>query len=563
MCVIIILVIIVSIDGRFIGALVSELQSDLKNGRIQKISQLSRSDFLFAVRANNDNKKLYISLSTSLSRINLTERKFNSDYIPGGFCMFLRKHIERGVITNIKTLNFDRIVEIELLNTDDVGDTVKLYLVFEMFSRYTNLIVLDESKKIINAYKHVSPFDVNERTIANGIEYNCPEDNKFAPDDFKSIKTLFDKETDSKKIVNNIRGTSPLLANYIINEAEHNHHKMYDIYTEVFNRETKATMSMSNKTEFYYLDIFKKGQTYYESLSKLVDSYYEEASSVERIKQIYKYLINFVKREHKRKKNKLEKLAKDLDRALNNNELRIKGDTLMSSLGNFYKGDSSFTGYSYELEADIEIELDRLLAPVQNANKYYSKYKKLKKAVLHVNKQISITKVEIIYFDDLLTQIKNIGSLNDLLEIQNELIDNGFMSKRKKFEKKKKPNYDVYIDDLGVKIMVGKNNIQNNYLTHKFAKKDYMWFHVKGQTGSHVVVSQSGDLDEITIRTAANLSAYYSKSRLSSSVPVDYTLVRNIKKVPGKLGSYVTFTNQKTIYIDPNEEMIFKLKKGR
>ncbi|MBI9010048.1 MAG: NFACT family protein [Tenericutes bacterium] len=552
-----------SIDGRFIEALVSELTCELKNGRIQKISQLSKSDFLFLIRAENENKKLYISLSTSLARINLTERKFNSDFIPGGFCMFLRKHIERGVITDIKTLNFDRIIQIELVNTDDVGDTTKFYLVMEMFSRYTNLIILDEDYKIINAYKHISPFDESERTIVNGIVYNTPEDIKLEPNNFEAIKTLFEHEIDSLTLVNSIRGVSPLLAKYIFSKAENNHHRMFDIYFDLYHQVTKATLAVSNKTEFYYLDIFQKGQKYYESLSKLIDSYYEEASSIERIKQIYKYLINFVKREHKRKKNKLEKLAKDLDRALNNDELRIMGDALMSNLPKFYKGDAKFTAYSYELEKDIEIELDRLLSPVQNAKKYYTKYKKQKTAVKYIEQQIRITKTEVIYFDDLLTLIHNTGSLNDLLEIQNELIDNGFMSKKKKDEKKKKPNYDVYIDELGIKILVGKNNIQNNYLTHKYAKKDYMWFHAKGQTGSHVIVCQTEELEETTIRTAANLSAYYSKSRMSSSVPVDYTLIKNIKKVPGMLGSYVTFTNQKTIYIDPDEEMINKLKKDR
>ncbi len=563
MCDIMFLVILVSIDGRFIEALASELQSELINGRIQKISQLSRSDFLFLIRANNENKKLYISLSTSLARINLTERKFGNDYIPGGFCMFLRKHIERGVITSIKTLNFDRIVQIELHNTNDIGDTVKLYIVMETFSRYTNLIVLNKNYKVINAYKHISPFDERNRTIANGIVYSVPEDIKYSPDDFNKIKELFSNEITSKDIVNNIRGVSPLLGNYIVNSAERKHLRMFDIYLELFNGTTNPTMAINNKTEFYYLDIFEKGQKYFDSLSKLVDSYFEDASSIERIKQIYKYLINFVKREYKRKKNKLEKLAKDLSKAMNNNELRIMGDILMSNLNNFYKGDANFKGYSYELEKEIDVELDRLLAPVQNANKYYTKYKKQKKAVKYIEIQIKITKIEVLYFDDLLTQIQTTGSLNDLLEIQNELIENGFMSKKKKLANKKKPNFDTYIDELGVKILVGKNNIQNNYLTHKYAKKDFMWFHVKGQTGSHVIVCQIGDLEEATIRTAANLSAYFSKSRLSSSVPVDYTLIRNIKKVPGKLGSYVTFTNQKTIYIDPDESMINELKKGR
>lgn len=550
-----------SIDGRFINSLSKELNLELHKGRIQKISQLSKSDFLFSVRANNENKKLYISLSTSLARINITDRKFTSDYIPGGFCMFLRKFIERGIINNIVAINHDRIIQFEIQNKNDLGDTIKLYLVMEMFSRYTNLIILDENKKVINAYKHISPFDETDRTIVNGAVYKLPIDNKLSPDDFDGIKELFSKEITAKEIVDGIRGISPLLANYIVKQANYNHKKMYGIYCVLHKEEPKPTLAFNSRTEFYFLDIFDKNKKYYDTLSKLVDSYYKEASAIERVRQIYKYLINFVKKEFKRKKNKLEKLDKDLKRALNNDILRIKGDTLMSNLNNFYKGDSSYTGYSYETETDIDVELDRLLGPVQNAKKYYTKYKKQKTAVKHIEGQIKITKSEIIYFDDLLSQIQNTSSLNDLLEIQNELIDNGYMSRRKKMTKSKKPNYDTYKDELGIRILVGKNNIQNNYLTHKFAKKAYWWFHAKNQTGSHVIVCETGDLEEVTIRTASNLAAYYSKSRLSSSVPVDYTIIRNIKKVPGKLGSYVTFTNQKTIYIDPSEEEILKLKR--
>ena len=188
---IIFLVIFMSIDGRFLEVLAKELNNDLKNGRIQKISQLSKSDFLFLVRANNDNKLLYISLSTSLARINLTEKKLSSDFLPGGFCMFLRKHIEKGVIENIQTLEFDRIVEIKLHNTNEIGDTVTLYLIMEVFSRYTNLIILDENRKVLNAYKHISPFDDSERTIVNGVTYQAPKDTRLLPNNFEGIKQLF------------------------------------------------------------------------------------------------------------------------------------------------------------------------------------------------------------------------------------------------------------------------------------------------------------------------------------------------------------------------------------
>ncbi len=553
-----------SIDGRFVKFLAQELNEKLHSGRIQKISQISKTDFLFFVRANNYNQKLYYSLSTSLARINLSNNEYPTDYIPGGFCMFLRKHIEGGIIKHIEALNDDRIMEFEVESKDDLGDQVTLYIIVEMFSRYTNMIILDSDKNIINAYKHISPFENADRTILNGVPYVLPSDERLFQDDFDGIKQIFATEITSKEIVDSIRGISPLLAKYIVEKAGHNPSKMFDIYAETFHEKLKPTITLSNRPDFYYIDLFKSDKTHFDSLSELVDYYYLEASSIERVKQVYKYINNFTKQELKRKKNKLEKLTVDLNNALHNDILRISGDVLITSQAKITKGDAVFKGYSYELEKDIEIQIDRLLSPVQNANKYYTKYKKQKIAVSYIKQQIKITKKVIIYLEDILTQISNTRNLNDLTEIQEELRSNGFLPKKKITNKKKKPNFDTYYDDTGVMILVGKNNLQNNYLTHKYAKRNYWWFHTKEQTGSHIIVAdEAEELTETTIRTAANLSAYFSKSRDSSSVPVDYTKVRNIKKVPGIFGSYVTYTNQRTIYIDPSLEEINTLKKGR
>ncbi len=550
-----------ALDGRFTKFLAKELNQELNTGRIQRISQLGKTDFLFMIRANNKNKKLYLSLSTSLARINITNNDYKSDYTPGGFCMFLRKHLEGGIIKNIEALNDDRIIKLSLENKNDLGDLTELNVMLEMFSRYTNMIILDESNKILNAYKHLNPFDSTERTIVNSHIYELPEDNRLFQEDFKGIETFFKKEVSAKDIVENIKGISPLLANYISRESSHNNYKMFDVYLEMSNKEVNPTMSLNNKTDYYYFDVFKNNTRYYKSLSELIDNYYLEASSIERVKQVYKYLHNFSKQELKRKKHKIEKLHQDLDKAHNNDIYRIKGDILITNQYQISKGEANFKGYSYELEKDIEVELNRLLDPIQNANKYYIKYKKLKKAVDYINEQVKITKNVILYLEQVIAQIEGTYSLPDLLEIQDELKDNGFLKKRKQISKKKKPNYDTYYDEDGVMILVGKNNLQNNYLTHKYAKKDYWWFHTKEQTGSHVIVASNDELSETTIRTAANLSAYFSKSRLSSSVPIDYTQVKNIKKVPGMLGSYVTYTNQKTIYIDPDENLINSLRK--
>lgn len=552
-----------SLDGRFLKHLAAELDQQLKTGRLQKVSQLGKTDFLFAIRAHNQNQKLYMSLSTSLARVNLTTRNYPSDYTPGGFCMFLRKHLEGSIIRHIRTLNDDRILEIECEGKNDIGDLVTLYLVMEMFSRYTNLILLDETRSIINAFNHVSPFDKSSRTIVGGIPYPLPDVDKVAPDDYPSIRTFLSEERTYKELVEEIQGISPLFAKYVVEQANHHPKKLFDVYQKANEEAVVPTMTTKGKTDFYYFDIFSKNQRTYASLSELLDVYYDEASSLERVKQIHKYLNTFTKRELKRKKNKLEKLSNDLETAKNNDIWRIKGDILITDQHKIHRGDSHYNGHSYELDQPVEIELDQLLTPIQNANKYYTKYKKQKTAVQHIENQIAITKDEIVYLDDLVSQIDNTHDLNDLLEIQDELGHQGFLPKKKASKSKKKPNFDLYYDVLGTAIAVGKNNLQNNYLTHTYAHKDDWWFHVKGQTGSHVIVRAADELPEETIRTAALLAAYYSKSRHSGSVPVDFTRVRHIKKVPGTLGSFVTYTHHRTIYIDPDPEEVAALTKKK
>ncbi len=433
-----------------------------------------------------------------------------------------------------------------------------------MFSRYTNMILLDSDRAIINAYKHISPFDNSDRTILNGVMYNLPEDHRLFQDDFDHIKQLFKGDVTYQDLIEKIKGISPLFAKYIVSKSGFNPTKMFDVYFDTFHQPLKPTISFGKRSDFYFLDLFKTNQSYFDTLSEMMDHFYLEASSIERVKQVNKYINNFTKQELKRKRNKLEKLSVDLEKAYKSDILRVYGDVLITNQHDINKGDPIYKGYSYELEKDVEIEIDRLLSPIQNANKYYTKYKKQKTAVAYILQQIQITKNIIIYLDDIQNQIQNTHVLSDLMEIQEELRTNGFLPKKKSDSKKHKPNYDTYYDESGIMILVGKNNLQNNYLTHKFAKRNYWWFHTKGQTGSHVIVaSEQDELSEITIRTAANLSAYFSKSRDSSSVPVDYTRIRYIKKVPGVFGSFVTYTNQKTIYMDPDLELINSLKKGR
>lgn len=552
-----------SVDGRFIKFLAKELKQELSNGRIQKVSQISSSDFLWMIRNDGQNKNLYISLSTSNPRIHLIHSSVQQFDSPGGFCMFMRKHIEGGKIQVIQDVNHDRIVNIVISNVNDLGDEIRLNLYIEMFGRYANMIIVDADRQIINAYKHIHPFEGIDRTIVNGAKYHPPKDDKIDPENMDLVKDFLSREHISPSdIYQNIRGLSPLIAKSIINYASDHNISLFNSYQHFFNLDVQATMTLKQKAKFYFLDIFQEDKKYFDSLSHLLEEFYKEQTSKEKVKQIHKYLLNIAKNHITKYKNKLEKLTKDLKKANRYDTYRIKGDLIIQDQHKIKSTDYTYTGFSYELNDELTVDLDRKRTVIENANHYYKRYKKLKTAIKHINRQIVLTKHQLNYFIGLKQQIESNHQYEDLIEIRNELIEKKYIPKKRgsKSVKKQILNYDSFTYQ-DARFFVGKNNLQNNYLTHKFAKKNDLWFHVQNQSGSHVIV-QAKEINEAVIRHAANLAAYYSKSQKSGSVPVDYTQVKNIKKIPGELGSLVTYTQQKTIYIDPDFELIQTLKKG-
>ena len=552
-----------SVDGLFIKHLTNELNHTLSEGRIQRISQVSNTDFYWMIRKNRKNHYLYMSLSTSISRLHLIQKPDEKFDLPGGFCMFLRKHIEGGMIQSMHTINNDRIIDMTVKNINELGDTVTYHLITEFFGRYANFIITDETYVILNAYKHIHPFDQIDRTIINGLTYQAPIDEKLNPNDFEKIALLFEDETITyKDMIQRIRGLSPLFAKTVEKLSHYQPSHYLSTYKQLINQPIKPTMSLGKKSAFYFIDIFEEPKQHFTCLSDLLSYYYHDHTEKEKVKQIHKTLYTFVKNQIKKDKHKLEKLDKDLLSANNNEQFRIRGDLIIQDQHHIKPTDYEYTGFSYELNQEITVTLDRKCSTIENAQKYYKKYKKLKTAINHIEKQIRLTKMELNYFIGLKEQIENTFTLKDLEEIRFELIELKYLSKRRKqkpSKKKQRLNYDTYIVD-DVSILVGKNNLQNNYLTHQHARKHDMWFHVQHQTGSHVIV-QTETLNEKLIRIAANLAAYYSKSQQSGSVAVDYTLIKNIKKIPGQLGSFVSYTHQKTIYIDPDESLIHQLKK--
>ncbi len=555
-----------SMDGRFIEKLADELNSAIGFGRINKIYQLSKSDFLFVIRSGSKTESLYLSLSPQIARIQLTDHIYDKPLSPTGFCMLLRKYLENGQIKKIAALNGDRIIRLDIENNNDFGEKIPYGVIIELMGKHANLVIVDDESTIIDCFKHVSPFEGQQRTFLKGFKYELPEDGKINANDSEAIGSFFDSgEADTAKaLVDHVRGISPLLADHLFHIGFNQTTPLYELYRQLLKMPIDPVIAEVNgKQKFYWFNIFEDENIKpYPTLSKVLDEIYFEAGQLDRTKQVSKYIYQLIKREYDKNRDKLEKLTQELEKAKNNENFRIKGDLIIANQHEMSKGMNEFQAFSYETGTDVKISLDRLSTPMENAQAYYKKYKKTKSSINHLIIQIKNTEDEINYFELLLIQIET-ASLNDLNEITEELKQNKYLHEKPSKVKKTLPHYDTYFTLSGTEIVVGKNNLQNEYITHHLGKHFETWFHTKDIPGSHVLVRKAETLNEEDIRTAANLAAFYSKAKESSSVPVDYTLLKFVKKIPGIKGSFVTYTHQKTIFIDPSKEAIALLKNRR
>lgn len=534
-------------DGIFLSKIINDIEI-LKNGKINKINQISDFEILLQIRSNYQNHNLIISIHPEYSRIHLTKKDYDLPKNPTGFTMFLRKHLEGAIIKDIYQLSNDRIITFDLLATNEIGDKINKKLIIEIMGRISNLIIT-ENDKILESLKHLNPFDGNYRTIVPGAIYKYPNQTKKVYSEYTDNE--LQEIIDNKLFFQKISGVSKPFA------IELEKAKSIEYFNALINS-YNPTMIIGKKLDFYFCDLehIEGERTKFPTLSDLLDDFFYEKDRKTRIKEKSNDLEAIIKRNLNKNILKLEKLNSDYSNAKCCGEYKLKGELLMANLYNIEKSNLVILN-DYYTNNPIKIELDPLLTPLDNAKKYYAKYQKMKASLSHLENQIQICNEEIKYFELLETQI-NYATLSDCLEIKSELEEYGYIKKGKQQKKSKAPLYDTYILEEST-IYVGKNNTQNAYLTHKFALQNDLWFHVKDAPGSHVILR--GVANEESIRLAAHLASYHSKYQNSSSVQVDYTKVKFIKKIPGRHNCFVTYTNQNTIYIDPDFEIIKKYKK--
>ncbi len=542
-----------ALDGILLYKIIPALQSALPM-RIQKIWQISTTEVLFQIHGATGKKQLMISTHSVYNRILFTSRNYPTPDEPGNFVMVLRKYLEGGVIESIEQADFDRWCTMKVRRRNDIGDIEYLNLYVELMGKYANIILVRDDK-IIDALKRIPPFENNRRTIQPGASFiPTPPQDKKNP----FTTAVIDAE---QSLTKQFAGFSPFLSK----EVEYrmaNGQSFTSIMKEIQNSQNLYIANQNNEAVFHVIPLTHVGPCKDYPLLEGFDVLYYHKEEKDRIKQISGDIYHYVKRELKHQTQKLPRLLKEFDAAQDCDKYRLYGDLLYTYNIVNTKGERSITLQNYEDETDVVIPLDPKLDGRGNARKCYQKYNKLKKGQVYLQEQIEICEKEITYFEGLIQQLDQ-ADFDTAAEIRSELMQLGYIqdkTKKKKFKRKKQtgPNITTITLPNGIQISFGRNNLQNDALTWHMARKDELWFHAKDYHGSHVVIHNQNP-DDQTIRDAAMIAAYFSQGRMSSSVPIQYCPVRNLKKIPGAKPGMVQLGSYKTIYIDPETDRLEEL----
>ncbi|WP_315905728.1 NFACT RNA binding domain-containing protein [Priestia koreensis] len=567
-----------SFDGIFTYAITKELQDELVSARISKIYQPFSNELVLQIRGRNGNKRLLLSAHPSYARIHFTNEAYENPSEPPMFCMLLRKHLEGSIIENVYQPDLERMIVIEAKSRNEIGDITHKKLIIEIMGRHSNIILVDKDRQtIIDSIKHISMAVNRHRTILPGQLYvEPPAQEKINP--FDATEETILQQLDfyggklHEQIVQRFEGISPLLAKEIVHRAGlANRSTLPKTFVDVFNeikegRFVPNLTTVDGKDYFYVLPLSHldgEAKTY-EDISTLLDRFYYGKAERDRVKQQANDLLQFIRSERNKNEKKIKKLERTLKSAEEADQFQLQGELLTAHMHMFKQGDKSVEVVNYydENGSTITIELDPQKSPSKNAQSYFSKYQKAKNSVEVVKEQIAKAETEISYFDSIMQQMES-ASHKDISEIREELMEEGYLKNRRGKQKQKKPQkptLEQYIASDGTEILVGKNNKQNEYLTNRVAARDDVWFHTKDIPGSHVVIRSTAPSDD-TILEAAKLAAYFSKAKLSSSVPVDFTKIRHVKKPSGSKPGFVIYDNQQTVFVTPDEELVLKLRK--
>ncbi|VIU25655.1 fibronectin/fibrinogen binding protein [Streptococcus pneumoniae] len=550
-----------SFDGFFLHHIVEELRSELVNGRIQKINQPFEQELVLQIRSNRQSHRLLLSAHPVFGRIQLTQTTFENPAQPSTFIMVLRKYLQGALIESIEQVENDRIVEMTVSNKNEIGDHIQATLIIEIMGKHSNILLVDKSShKILEVIKHVGFSQNSYRTLLPGSTYIAPPSteslNPFTIKDEKLFEILQTQELTAKNLQSLFQGlgrdTANELERILVSEK-------LSAFRNFFNQETKPCLT---ETSFSPVPFANQVGEPFANLSDLLDTYYKDKAERDRVKQQASELIRRVENELQKNRHKLKKQEKELLATDNAEEFRQKGELLTTFLHQVPNDQDQVILDNYYTNQPIMIALDKALTPNQNAQRYFKRYQKLKEAVKYLTDLIEETKATILYLESVETVLNQAG-LEEIAEIREELIQIGFIRRRQREKIQKRKKLEQYLASDGKTIIyVGRNNLQNEELTFKMARKEELWFHAKDIPGSHVVISGNLDPSDAVKTDAAELAAYFSQGRLSNLVQVDMIEVKKLNKPTGGKPGFVTYTGQKTLRVTPDSKKIASMKKS-
>ncbi|MEG0614160.1 MAG: NFACT RNA binding domain-containing protein [Oscillospiraceae bacterium] len=583
-----------ALDGAFLHTVKEELQI-LVNARIDKIYQPAKEEIVISFRAKSANYRLLMSASANSARVHITSETVENPKSPPMFCMLLRKHLGGGKLTNIRQDGLERILYFDFEAMNEIGDMVEITVACEIMGRYSNIILLNYSGKVIDSIKRVDAEMSRERLVLPGISYTFPpRDDKisFLTSDrqemSEKIKLARNDEL-SKCLIKAFEGISPLFAR----EAAFYTTRGKEVYkddasedeidrllfylnktkTEILSKTNKFTVIIDKDNllkDFCFVDIHQYGNLMvtkeFSTACETLDYFYAERDTVMRMKQRSYDLLKFLANTSDRISRKLALQRETLKTCAERDKLKLFGDLLSANIYRLEKGMASVKLENYYSETNeiVEIKLNKRFTPAQNSQYYYSEYRKSVTAEKKMVELVEIGEKDLEYIDSVFDALTRSGSEDEVLALRFELAEQGYIkSNRLKAKVPKERPPMKFLSSDGFTIFVGRNNKQNDKLTLKTAEKADIWLHVQKMPGSHVIISTNGEIPpDQTIEEAAILAAFNSKGRNSAQVPVDYTLVKFVKKPAGAKPGMVIFTNNKTIYVTPNAELAAKLSEN-
>ena len=579
-----------ALDGVFLRHLKEEIGTSLLGTRVDRVFQPNRDELILAFRGFSAAYKLLISARANSARINLTTIPVENPQQPPMLCMLLRKKLQGAKLLEITQPDLERALMLKFDSVNELGDHVELTLAVEIMGRYSNIILVDENGKIIDALKRVDAEMSSERLVLPGLLYRLPP-----PQDKLSMLTCTVEEIMaridalprdmelSKALMSVLQGISPIIAREVENSAGLGHEMYVKSMTPPQRRRTEMYVTTLMETaknvsgtphividpqnkpkDFAFMDIRQYGSAMTvsekESFSEMLDAFYAERDQIERMRVKSQDLLRLLANHADRLSRKIANQQAELSACAERDTLRIKGDLLSANMYAIQKGETSVKLQNFYDEnlAELEIALDPALTPQQNAQKYYKNYRKAKTAEEKLTEQIGLAQTELTYIDSVFESLALAENERDLNEIRAELAEQGYVRRRVGKKNQKQPVLSAplkFKTSDGFTVLVGRNNRQNDKLTMKDANNNDIWFHTKNIPGSHTVLVTDGKAPtETAMEEAAVLAAQHSRAKDSAQVPVDYTQIRYVSKPQGAKPGMVIYVQYKTVYVDPTTE---------